>query len=178
MRSTWPATALAVAFLALPAGASADTLTCELTGEFHGVTPGAPLVGGAGTYLFRTYNTYANPLQSLPTTCAYNGHPPVASTIRSRGSFVNTICGTFAVAGDPATGATQIEVGSAGVVVNQMTYRANVSGQLFVDRVNGASEGSDADGALAALPRGSCTSTTGAAAFEAAGAFTIAWNAP
>ena len=139
---TLSALTLAVAALACPSAARAESATCaftNVTGEVFPAIPsaiapnGRPQVGGTGSYTFSSKSTST-------VTCSMNGGDQEPSTITSSGRFLNDLCGTGRAFGDVPEETT---VAAPSGRIAGMTYRIDFFGgvgQIDVLSVNGLPE--------------------------------------
>jgi hypothetical protein len=175
LRRAAGAALVTAAVAALPASASAETLTCRMGGA-GSFAPSMQFVGGSGYYELATPDGLLG-----ETLCSSGGGPWVPSTVSSRGLFVTIVCGT-AVFTSPArtTDTTQIDVGGDGIVeVSRLDYRLDTrgwQGALQVSAVNGRTEHDPAfaDGVLSLRPQHACT-VMPVARFTVDGVFTLSW---
>ena len=162
--------------LALPAAASARTVTCAFQGLPGNMSPGVMLQGGGSTYDFAT------PTGSQTTQCEMNGSGLQVSAIRSVGQYDNIVCWTgTAWSGyndrGPTPDTMEINVGG-GPAEASMTYTIRfVAGQgvLDIHTVNGWPEGGTEPDGYVNARSGSCASAIGANSFELSGAFRAEW---
>lgn len=173
--------ALVAAAVAVPATASAETASCELSGVTGSLTPAIPSIigpggvqmGGTGTYTFQSSN---NP---NTTVCSVNNGAPELSSIVSAGRYENDLCSTGRAFGENPAATT---VTAPSRTVSGVTYRidfAGGNGRLDVISIEGRPEAGtpDIDGLINIKPQpgqGNCVNQN-VSQFNVTGAFTVSW---
>jgi hypothetical protein len=169
-----------VAAAVLPAPAAADTISCQTSAGGWFDPPMQSLSqrsgGTSGNYGVDTGGLIGR------TSCVHHSVPDrtASSRITTRGTFTSTGCGTAVLTGDPATGASTIDLGGTiGPFVTQLSYTIELHewhGILRVTQVNGRPEqgGDDVDGVFTFVPQHACIEA-GVETYTLDGALSISW---
>jgi hypothetical protein len=182
--------AAAAALVIAPGTASAATGECVFQGVAGNISPGVVLVGGSGVYDFSTTNPQT-------TQCNFETQGPKPSKIFSRGSFVNTVCGTGTAQsqqgvpskdpqGDDTTTVDYGNDGSNEISSARYTIQfRGAQGQLDIETVNGSPDQLAVNGHVTIIPAQGeqCSdeddpandNDDGVNTFEVAGAFVARW---